>query len=316
MTDKGSLDAPGLRAQAAAAAVLGVPSAAQHLRHLASRPGREVFVVDAPGRRLVAKCYPDRVRAQRGGERLAALSGEHGPLLVPDCLRIDLDARVVVMSLLHGTLLDATFDGPEAGAAAAHVGRAVAALHAIPAVLSTELRRAEMIGLAGSLVLDGEDAARAEITLTRAITLLDASDESTLVSSHGDLGPAQILDCGQHIGIVDFDKAVMAEPALDLGNLLAQLARKRGPEGGRLFGTLFDAYRSVETGGPRAAPVLGGGAKPSRSEVLGYALLVLLRKLAWLPAEERPQVRAAFETLNAWYRGGDSNSHALSGSRF
>ena len=285
------------RARAAAAGVLGVSVASTRIEVLSRRLGREVYVVAGAGRRVAVKCYPDPMRARLGGERLAAFSCSHGSLVVPECLNIDPDGLVVVMSLLPGVPLASILEGPGAARASGRVGRAVAALHAIPARLPNTLERAEAMDQVAALDFGREDVTRAGLALKRATTSLGTAPASTLVPSHGDLGPAQILCWGDRVGIVDFDKAVVAEPALDLGNLLGQLVRKRGEEGHRLFDPLLDAYRETVPRGLGAASPGIGGAVPSRSEVVGYALLILLRKLVWLPSVRRAPVRSAIDYL-------------------
>ena len=285
------------RARAAAAGVLGISVAAAGIEVLSRRLGREVYVVVGGGRRVAVKCYPDPLRTRLGGERLAAFSCSHGSLMVPECLKIDPDGMVVVMSLLPGVPLASILEGPGAARASGRVGRAVAALHAIPARLPNALERAEAIDQAAALDFGREDATRAALALKRATSSLGTTPASALVPSHGDLGPAQILSWGDRIGIVDFDKAMVAEPALDLGNLLGQLVRKRGEVGYRLFDLLLDAYRETLPRGLEAATPGLGGATPSRSEVVGYALLILLRKLVWLPSVRRAPVRSAIDFL-------------------
>lgn len=51
----------------------------------------------------------------------------------------------------------------------------------------------------------------------------DATDEQPLQFSHGDFTPSQVLSDGATCGVLDFDGAARAEPALDLGQYLAYL---------------------------------------------------------------------------------------------
>ena len=285
-----------LRARMSAASVLETPANAIRARLLASRPGREVFVLEAGGGRVIAKCYPDRPRAQTGGERLASFGGGHGPLVVPRCLKIDPELRVVVMTVVPGIPLTAALDGPGAASAIARVGRAVAALHALPVTLPTALDRAEELDRASRAPVARADRAQVHAALDKAATLLGAAPSMGLVPSHGDLGPAQIL-CADRVGIVDFDKAVMAEAALDLGTLLAQLARKRGATGRRLFDRFLDMYDVAARRARLAESAAAADRELTQSVVRGYALLVLVRKLAWLPSEDQQPVRAAIDSL-------------------
>lgn len=284
------------RARMSAASVLDVPAEAIEARLLASRPGRDVYVLEAAGERVIAKCYPDEPRTRAGGENLARFGGDHGLLVVPRCLKIDPQLRVVVMTRVPGLPLPVVLDGAKAAAAIARAGRAVAALHALPVQLATALARAELIAGASLVAVARADRAHARTALDEAAALLGAAPATGLVPSHGDLGPAQIL-CGERVGIVDFDRALMAEPGLDLGNLLAQLARKRGTAGGLLFDRLIGAYATAARPPTPVTLAPADDAATARSVAVGYALLVLVRKLAWLPVEGRPPVRAAIDTL-------------------
>ena len=104
------------------------------------------------------------------------------------------------------------------------------------------------------------------------------------VVCHGDFGWAQLLDCDGAVGVVDFDRAAEGEPAFDLGNLVAQLLRRRGPAGRPLVDPLIEEYE------------LHAG-RSVRERVLPYAALVLVRKLGRLRHEERPWLRAALSAL-------------------
>jgi len=189
----------------------------------------------------------------------------------------------VVQTLLRGRPLLQTL--PD-GDAIARLGAALAALHALGAPLpSRRPRGGELAAAEAALArLDGDDRAPAQAALARAREALASAPPLAEVPSHGDLGLAQVLDCAPRIGIVDFDKAALAEPALDAGNLAAQLVRRRPGDGRELAAALVAAYEAA------------GGA-PLGPHVLAYATVVLVRKLAWLPSARRAPVRAALSAL-------------------
>ena len=272
------------RARAAAADVLAVAPASVRCSPLGVREGREVYVAEDGARAVVAKCYPDPGRAAAAAQALAALGGEHGPLLVPRALALDRERGVVVQTLLRGRPLLETLPGDDA---IARLGAALAALHALGAPLpSRRPRDGELAAAEAALArLDGDDRGPAGAALARAREALTSAPPLDAVPSHGDLGLAQVLDCAPRIGIVDFDKAALAEPALDAGNLTAQLVRRRPGDGPELAAALVAAYEAA------------GGA-PLGGRVRAYATVVLVRKLAWLPEARRAPVRAALSALS------------------
>ena len=91
---------------------------------------------------------------------------------------------------------------------------------------------------------------------------------------HGDFGPANLLWSSGQIVVLDFDKCARGDPALDVGNLLAQLRRitVRKPDRLRDFPSarerVLDAYRGW------SAPDLGLDKR-----VAWYERATLLRKV-------------------------------------
>jgi aminoglycoside phosphotransferase len=73
-----------------------------------------------------------------------------------------------------------------------------------------------------------------------------AGGPSSLVLSHGDFTPSQVLLNGQHPGIVDLDTLCRADPALDVGRFLAhirlQVARLTGDPRARLAEDLARSF--------------------------------------------------------------------------
>jgi thiamine kinase-like enzyme len=120
--------------------------------------------------------------------------------------------------------------------------------------------------------------------LERAGRLLDGSVQP-LVPSHGDFGWSQLIGDGESVALVDFDKAGMAERALDLGNLLAQTVRS-GLQPARAFAVVrgYGDFTGVEASEP----------------AVGYALLILARKLDHVRADRIPEIQRALEAILSW----------------
>ena len=97
---------------------------------------------------------------------------------------------------------------------------------------------------------------------------------------HGDLGPSQLLWQFGRVVVLDFDKCTRGDPALDLGNLLAQLRRLTLRKPGKLaeFAALrrglLDSYQRWS------------GRDPDLSRrVAWYEQLALLRKIRLLASD-------------------------------
>ena len=274
------------RARAAAARVLGGEPDALTVAALRVREGREVYLCSAGERAVVAKCYPDAERAAAAARALELLGGAHGPLLVPECLALDAGERVVVQTHLRGRPLGERLAAGAGDEAVRRLAAAVGALHGLGVRLPAEVSRATTLAAAEDALrrLSGADARLAARGVAGAREAFDGAPPLGPVPSHGDLGVAQILDCPPHLAIVDFDKAAQAEPALDVGNLVAQLVRSRPGDGAALAAALVAGYEAAA--GATVAPLAAA-----------YALLVLARKLAWLAPGRRAPVRAALEAL-------------------
>jgi hypothetical protein len=270
------------RARAAAAVALDRPSGAVVVSPLALRPGREVYLCTTADRRVVAKCYPDFARARAAHQALELLGGRHGGLLVPRALAFDSACFVVVQTELVGRPLAPLLGGDDGLRHAGRAATAIAALHALPVELQRALSRDDALrGARGAVgALCGDDARIVDDALRVAEVELQSAASLGAVPSHGDLGAAQLLDCGDAVGLLDFDKAAQAEPALDVGNLAAQLVRAQGAPGLALVARLTEGYEHA------SGRTLG-------RLVSAYAALVLARKLAFLESSARDPVRRA-----------------------
>lgn len=273
------------RARDAAADVLG-GGGEPALLALSIRPCREVYACEASGMRVVAKCFPDDVRAAVCARALDLLGGVHGDLVIPRCLGHRAGSGVVVQEFLAGDPVGPALRGRGGSDMVQRVARAAARMHALSVGLPQRLTREQAVASARAAVdaLIGADQPIARTAWRVARRELACTPLLPPVPSHGDLGWAQLLDCDPAIGILDFDKACEAEPSLDIGNLVAQLLRSHGDGGVPLRDQLVSTYEA-------ATGVVVAGAADA------YALLVLARKLAWLAPARRDAARAATELL-------------------
>jgi thiamine kinase-like enzyme len=201
-------------------------------------------------------------------------------------LGIDLGLAVVVQEHFVGDGLGRHLAGPSPDRALRLASAALAALHQLPAKLDSHVDRDSCFeeAEAAAARLPADRAGIATAALERARRLLSGSLQQP-VPSHGDLGWSQLLDQGKTVAMVDFDKAGMAERGLDLGNLFAQTVRS-GLEPNRALG-LMTAYAEV------------AGVDVSESAV-GYALLILARKLDRLPERRVAQIQRTLEAILSW----------------
>jgi aminoglycoside phosphotransferase (APT) family kinase protein len=212
---------------------------------------------------------------------LDVLGGAHGDARVPH--PVALKESIVVQDHLVGE----PYPRADVGAAR-RVGGALAALRHSPALLAEARSRARLLAEAEAIAtqLPALDRRLARHALVRARSLFATIVERRPVVTHGDLGWAQLLlTPSGHVVFLDWDKAAMADAGLDIGNLLAQAAR-------------FDVASAWDVG---TAILRGYGADNElRTESLAYALLVGVRKMAWVNEASRPALREAVRAL----RGG------------
>jgi aminoglycoside phosphotransferase (APT) family kinase protein len=254
---------------------------------------REVYACAAPAGRVVAKCYGDPVAAAASSRALERVGGRHGGVLVPRCLHYDAARQVIVQDLLPGGPFLPLLEGADAPGAVRRAARALAALHGLPGRLEARRSRASVIAESSAAMPDlaRQDRRRARAAFRWARDSLQERPEMPYVVCHGDFGWAQLLDCDGPVGVVDFDRAAEAEPAFDLGNLVAQLVRRRGLTGCGLADALIEEYE-------------GDTGWPVRDLVVPYAVLVLVRKLGRLRPHNRRLLRAALGVLEDGRYGG------------
>lgn len=225
---------------------------------VAHRPERRAVVRAADGTAFTKVVRPDRVDA------LVASAGWRPPgVQVPEVLAVDRQAGTVATAAVPGRTLH------ELGEAATRqawreVGRAVAALHTAPPprharqhrlgteadVTRTWLERAVRHGAMtpGRVAAMWSDAGL-------AVARLASAAPTTLVTSHRDLHDKQVLlagddPAGWSASVLDLDLVAVAEPGLDLANLLVHLLLR-----------------------DRQAALRSGGAAPARAGTCAEAFL-------------------------------------------
>ncbi|TMB91485.1 MAG: hypothetical protein E6J45_05650 [Chloroflexi bacterium] len=114
----------------------------------------------------------------------------------------------------------------------------------------------------------------------------------SVVLSHGDLTPSQLLFDGDGVTVLDFDKMCRAEPALDLGRFVAYLGfhlAKRSHGGADVFAERFvERYRAA--GGP--------AVHAQRVALYEVATLVRMAARSWLQLKPE-RLRFVSEVLAA-----------------
>jgi len=175
----------------------------------------------------------------------------------------------------------------DTGAVLAAIGRTLAALHVaripLDAVATPATVLAELRSRVGDLcaALPGQTTA-----IRRTWNQLEAQAPPLPVTPsfvHGDFGPANLLWSVGRIVVLDFDKCALGDPALDLGNLLAQLRRMTVRKPGRLQDFPSARARVVGTYQAWSAPDPGLDER-----VAWYERATLLRKIHGLVCKSAP----------------------------
>jgi Ser/Thr protein kinase RdoA (MazF antagonist) len=178
------------------------------LRHIEGR--RVTTLVRTPDGPAVLKLYHS-ARASTNHLRLQTLRLGAGCPELPRPLAVGPAGHAGLLEYVPGRPLREV-SGPDFVAACEEVGRMLARLHA------------------SDVLLDRAWTARTEIDeLARRFTsgggrwLPPAPD--TLVPTHRDLNPSQVVVDRGAVRLIDFDEATMAPAALDVGNFLAHLTK-------------------------------------------------------------------------------------------
>ena len=186
-----------------------------------------------------------------------AASDARGVPAVPGVVAYHAPERLLLLTYEPGEPVAAVI-GVMTRAVVAAMGRALAALHAAPIALEPAVAPPpsgpgtvladlgpRVTDLCGRFPAEARELERARAALERAVPPPPPSPGFV----HGDFGPANLLWRSGEVVVLDFDKCTLGDPALDLGNLLAQLFRMsvRKPDRLRDFAAaragVLDSYR-------------------------------------------------------------------------
>jgi aminoglycoside phosphotransferase (APT) family kinase protein len=202
------------------------------------------------------KFYEDDHEARMVADVLRTLASSdcaaRGGMVIPDVVAYHAPQHLLLLTYEPGesvTPAIARYGGPVLRA----IGRALAALHATPVPVKVAATAASVLDQVRPRVAELlERLPREAVGLPRRLHELEREippAPAPGVFVHGDFGPAQMLWQQGALVLLDFDRCARGDPALDLGNLMAQLyrltLRKPGmlPEFATLRGGILDAYR-------------------------------------------------------------------------
>jgi aminoglycoside phosphotransferase (APT) family kinase protein len=191
--------------------------------------------------RVYAKVYADAEAGQRGFHLLRALwrqttSADVGFAVARPIAYLD-GPQTLLQSELPGVrLLDVLrhAETAEATKAVRRAARAVAGLHQldVPRGLLRTVRRDRGDRAAGAAAaLSQRFPAYAAAIDEVAAAVAAGIAAAPLAPTHFDLKPGNILDDGQHVSLLDFDKLAFGDPMIDVANMVANLGTDQ--EGGR-----------------------------------------------------------------------------------
>lgn len=178
--------------------------------------------------------------------------GARGGMVIPSVVAYHAPQRLLLVTYEPG---ESVTEGiaRHGGLVLRAIGRALAALHATYVPVEAMASPGGVLGQLQPMVAQLlERLPRESVALPRRLLELEREAPSAPVRAaflHGDCGPAQMLWQQGNIVLLDFDRCTRGDPALDLGNLLAQLRRlalrKPGtlPDLVTLRGEILDAYR-------------------------------------------------------------------------
>jgi aminoglycoside phosphotransferase (APT) family kinase protein len=181
--------------------------------------------------RWVGKFYDRDEDARRVAIVLQALAtsdcGARGTL-VPGVVAYHAPRRLLLLTYEPGEPVSSAI-AHDTEQVLAGVGRALAALHTAPVAPATTTTPAAVLDDLRPRIaelcarLPGDAGALRDGLIELERTIPAAPGPQTFV--HGDFGPANVLWRMGRIVVLDFDKCARGDPAVDLGNLLAQLRR-------------------------------------------------------------------------------------------
>lgn len=205
-------------------------------RALTYRP-HEACVVEYPevrlpsGAVLMAKTIadPERIRRFHRASEALRRSITDPDVWTPETFRPKREPRILLMEKAEGQTL---FGSVDAGSGAVLAAKALAAIHATPIRAGRRSLYDSLAGLAHtrartkrvSLVAP-EIAERARSLLARVEPRIEAYRARPMFL-HGDYKSTQLLIDGGRIAIIDLDSFKVGDPAVDVGNFIADLRRE------------------------------------------------------------------------------------------
>lgn len=187
---------------------------------------------DSP-KQVIGKLYREGPRAALVWRALNALHGQEGPsgVTIPQPLALRDEWKLVLMERAAGTSMKWVLEQAATKRQAREVTRlaatALAAYHglrfdaeevrSVQTALGKLQKRAALLRRVAPFLSEQVDA------LLRRIEPLALGCGVAIPSFiHGDFKPSQLLIDGDRVAIVDFDRACLGDPALDVGNFMAQ----------------------------------------------------------------------------------------------
>ncbi|MBI4674316.1 MAG: phosphotransferase [Chloroflexi bacterium] len=255
------------------------------------RPGhRCVLRYDlGPAQHIYGKVFPP-ANGKQTFQLMQALhaSVDRDALLVAEPIAFFPEHSLLVQSAVPGrSLKEILRDAPDPGAAQAEARQVDmrAVLGRVAQALATLHRQAPLLGPTYDPI---DDLERIEQEIERIASIAPklavalngiclalrrgpAASSSTRCLTHGDFKPSQVL-IGATIGLTDFDRAALSDPARDVGNFLASLRQDRAHLAGSA--AAFDALAAAFVQAYRDA----SGAGVDLGRVNWYETCALLRK--------------------------------------
>jgi aminoglycoside phosphotransferase (APT) family kinase protein len=221
--------------------------AAATVRTIRYRPGRRhVLRYDTDRGALFAKCYPGGERGARAG-RLASevadrLAASAAPLLAVRALAAPIGDAIMLYPRVVGEPLSRRLadSRPDPGPQLAVTGAALRTLHdgpfaqpaeGKPRRFASEVRRTDSACQHIHTLLPAIGQ-RIHAALDRAHELHDELPKEEPTFVHGDLKTDHLYTTRSGVVLIDFDACCVADPALDVGKLLADLQWWHAARGG------------------------------------------------------------------------------------
>lgn len=186
---------------------------------------------------VIGKLYRDQPKAERAWRALNDLHPQAAPagVIVPQPLANEHGWNLILMERAPGVsmkrLVKEASVPAEAKGAARLAAAALAAYHglrfesddvrSIQSELQKLRQRAARLHLVAPALAGGVDA-----LLDRAELLADKLAPAKPSLIHGDCKPSQLLIDGGRVAVVDFDRAGLGDPAIDVGNFMAQFHKE------------------------------------------------------------------------------------------